>query len=81
MSCWSELTRLFYDAETHTSSSPPGVSIRVPGFGDTDTIEYIDPTWLAWASGDLGRYAAPLIERKLNLKSITWNILELFSNQ
>ncbi len=64
LGCWGEITRLVWDPATRTSSSPPGVSIRVPGFGDTDTVEFIDPTWIAWASGNIGTYASPFIERK-----------------
>jgi len=33
--------RLIYDSRTHTTTNTPGVEVRVPGFGDTDTVEWL----------------------------------------
>ena len=45
--CWIDNMRLEYNNITRTSHNPPGVYIRVPGFGQTETIEYLDPLKLS----------------------------------
>lgn len=37
-------SRLVYDEKTNTVKNAPGVETRVPGFGDTATVEYVDTT-------------------------------------
>ncbi|RWS03374.1 hypothetical protein B4U79_02742 [Dinothrombium tinctorium] len=41
--CWLNFAKLNYNLETKRSSSIPGVSVRAPGFGSTQFIEYIAP--------------------------------------
>lgn len=36
--------RLAYDREKHVTTNSPGVDIKIPGWGDTKTIEWLDPT-------------------------------------
>ncbi|GFS42997.1 phospholipase A2 group XV, partial [Nephila pilipes] len=38
---------LVYNNQTRKTTNYPGVDIRVPGFGDTSTLEIIDPHFLA----------------------------------
>lgn len=36
--------KLFYDNVTRTTSNTPGVTIRVPGFGRSEVVEWLDPS-------------------------------------
>ena len=38
--------RLVYDNTTRTTRNSPGVMTRVPGFGSTKTVEWLDPSEL-----------------------------------
>jgi len=60
--CWSENTQLKFDSTTRKYSNFPGVRTWIPGWGNTDTIEYIDPSWTAWVLGNVGLYAKCLID-------------------
>lgn len=42
--CWIDNIRLIYNRTSRTSDPPVGVNIRVPGFGETETVEYLDPS-------------------------------------
>ena len=55
---------LEYSVTSGTYSDHPGVESRVPGWGDTNTTEYIDPSYTAWLLDNVGQYAAPLINGK-----------------
>lgn len=41
--CWIDNVRLIYDNATRKTTNQPGVEIRVPGWGDPDVVEYLDP--------------------------------------
>ena len=64
LNCWVDAMALRYNSTNRTSTNAPGLDVRVPSFGVTDSVEYIDPSWAAWIVGNIGMYAAPLVESK-----------------
>ncbi|XP_021572062.1 phosphatidylcholine-sterol acyltransferase isoform X1 [Carlito syrichta] len=45
--CWIDNTRVVYNRTSGHVSNAPGVQIRVPGFGKTYSVEYLDSNKLA----------------------------------
>lgn len=41
--CWIDNAKLNYDNVTRTTTNQPGVELRIPGWGDSDMVEYLDP--------------------------------------
>lgn len=42
--CWIDNVRLIYDPLTRTTKNSPGVTTRIPGWGNPDVVEWLDPT-------------------------------------
>ena len=42
--CWVDNMRMSYSNVTRRSSDSPGVETRIPGFGNSSTVEYLDPS-------------------------------------
>ncbi|XP_078048857.1 lysosomal phospholipase A and acyltransferase [Augochlora pura] len=42
--CWIDNMKLVYNNVTRTTKNTDGVDIRVPGWGDPFSVEYLDPT-------------------------------------
>ncbi|XP_065075237.1 phospholipase A2 group XV-like [Ochlerotatus camptorhynchus] len=42
--CWIDNIRLIYNRTTRKTQNSPGVEIRIPGFGTSETVEWIDPS-------------------------------------
>lgn len=36
--------KLYYDNVTRTTQNTPGVTIRIPGFGKSEVVEWLDPS-------------------------------------
>lgn len=42
--CWVDNVRLIYNSETRKTENSPGVTTRIPGWGDPESVEWLDPT-------------------------------------
>ncbi|XP_071174649.1 lysosomal phospholipase A and acyltransferase-like [Mytilus edulis] len=42
--CFTDNMKLLYDREKHVTRNPPGVETKIPGWGDTRTVEWLDPS-------------------------------------
>lgn len=42
--CWVDNLKLEYDNVTRTTRDPAGVSVRIPGWGDPEPVEWLDPS-------------------------------------
>lgn len=42
--CWIDNVKLKYNNVTRKTTNMDGVDIRVPGFGNTESVEYLDPS-------------------------------------
>ena len=58
--CWADTVRLAFNATTGAFANSPGVEMRVPGFGNTTTIEVLDPS-LASKTGYFAVFVARLV--------------------
>lgn len=58
INCWIDNIRLLFNATSNTYTNNIGVQTRVPGWGTTDAIEYLDPSIKAGESA----YFAPLVK-------------------
>ena len=75
--CWVDNMKLIYDNQTRTTHDNDGVQIRVPGFGNTTTVEYVDPSRLP-ISGYFGQMVEHLVmefgyERGQNIRGAPYD--------
>ena len=54
--CWAANMKLHYDPDTHETSATHGAEFRVPGFGETYSVEYVDDSWMAYMMYNIGGY-------------------------
>ncbi|KAK3859909.1 hypothetical protein Pcinc_034009 [Petrolisthes cinctipes] len=57
--CWLDYIALVYNNTTRHTTSQPGVETRVPGFGNTTTVETLNPELTSFISF---RYLADMVE-------------------
>ena len=55
--CWVDNMKLVYDNSTRKTSNIPGVEIRIPEFGNSTSVEWIDPS-----KASAGNYFATIAE-------------------
>ena len=41
LKCWADNIELHYDEKTGKNKNAPGVETRVPGWGSTESVEYL----------------------------------------
>lgn len=63
LKCWADNIQLHYDPKTGQNRNAPGVETRVSGWGETSTVEYLDPSWTAWALKDVGNYFGTMVSK------------------
>lgn len=63
---------LVYDTVLRRSQTPTGVYTRVPGFGTTESVEYLDPSLAAYALVGKAPYFADMVHGKMIYSSILY---------
>uniref|UniRef100_A0A914VNE4 Uncharacterized protein n=1 Tax=Plectus sambesii TaxID=2011161 RepID=A0A914VNE4_9BILA len=60
--CWVDNMKLFFNETTNKTENSPGVVTRVPGWGNTSTVEWLDPS-----KSSSGLYYTTLVEKMVTL--------------
>ncbi|XP_044617124.1 lysosomal phospholipase A and acyltransferase isoform X5 [Equus asinus] len=55
--CWIDNIRLVYNRTSRATQFPDGVDVRVPGFGNTFSLEFLDPS-----KSSVGSYFHTMVE-------------------
>nr|XP_044995604.1 phospholipase A2 group XV isoform X2 [Jaculus jaculus] len=55
--CWIDNIRLIYNRTSRATQFPDGVDVRVPGFGETFSLEFLDPS-----KSNVGSYFYTMVE-------------------
>uniref|UniRef100_T1H921 Uncharacterized protein n=1 Tax=Rhodnius prolixus TaxID=13249 RepID=T1H921_RHOPR len=80
--CWVDNIKLVYDNVTRKTYNQPGVDIRVPGFGESFRVEWLDPTKLSPGAyfKDIGNALVALgYQRDFNIRGAPFDFRKVHS--
>ncbi|XP_077982813.1 lysosomal phospholipase A and acyltransferase-like [Glandiceps talaboti] len=60
--CWADNIKLKYDNKTRTTTNTDGVNVTIPDWGNTSSVEWLDPSKISY-----GSYYAPLVDKLVSL--------------
>lgn len=69
--CWIDNVKLIYDNKTRTTSNMPGVSTRIPGFGSSEVVEWLDPSITKSLAGAYFKDIANVLVSKGYVRNVT----------
>lgn len=63
--------KLIYDNKTRTTKNMPGVEIRIPGFGRSEVVEWLDPSITQSIAGAYFKDIANALVAKGYVRNVT----------
>lgn len=63
--------KLYYDNVTRTTSNTPGVEIRIPGFGQSEVVEWLDPSITRSLAGAYFKDIANVLVKNGYVRNVT----------
>lgn len=69
--CWIDNVKLIYDNQTRLTTNMPGVTIRIPGFGRSEVVEWLDPSITKSLAGAYFKDIANALVAKGYVRNIT----------
>lgn len=66
-----DFSKLIYDNQTRTTQNSPGVTIRIPGFGRSEVVEWLDPSITQSLAGAYFKDIANALVAKGYVRNIT----------
>lgn len=81
--CWIDNVRLYYDNVTRTTQNSPGVTTKIPGWGSSETVEWLDPSHASSGAyfKDIGNALLSLgYERNFSIRGAPYDFRKAPSN-
>lgn len=69
--CWIDNIRLIYDPVTRKTANPQGVDIRIPGWGQSEVVEWLDPSITRSLAGAYFKDVANLLVNRGWVRNVT----------